>query len=68
MPSFTVLTPSPHGVPSRLLAEADPARQLVEYTGDRVVFQPKHMSPHKLQDLYYYAWETFYREKNRRGA
>jgi radical SAM superfamily enzyme YgiQ (UPF0313 family) len=30
------------------------------YTADKVVFQPKQMSPDKLQELYYYAWDTFY--------
>jgi hypothetical protein len=34
-----------------------------EYTCDRVVFQPKHMSPERLQELYQYAWETFYRDE-----
>jgi len=32
------------------------------YTCDRVVFQPKRMTPAQLQDMYYYAWETFYGE------
>jgi len=25
-----------------------------------VVFQPKHMTPTELQDLYYWAWDRFY--------
>ena len=29
-----------------------------------MVFQPKHMSPEKLQDLYDYAWKTFYEEES----
>ena len=68
MAEFTVLTPFPHTeYRRRLLAEGRILHDnWLEYTGDRVVFQPKHMSPQKLQDLYYYAWETFYRDKNRR--
>jgi radical SAM superfamily enzyme YgiQ (UPF0313 family) len=68
MAEFTVLTPFPHTeYRRRLLGEGRVLHDnWVEYTGDRVVFQPKHMSPQKLQDLYYYAWETFYRDKNRR--
>jgi hypothetical protein len=30
------------------------------YTADKVVFQPKQMTPEKLQEMYYYAWDTFY--------
>ena len=35
-----------------------------EYTCDRVVFQPKNMTCSELQDIYYYAWETFYKESS----
>jgi hypothetical protein len=31
-----------------------------EYTADRVVFRPRRMSPEKLQEMYDYAWDTFY--------
>ena len=34
-----------------------------DYTCDRVVFQPKNMSPERLRELYDYAWETFYRHE-----
>ena len=30
------------------------------YTADKVVFRPKLMTPEKLQELYYWAWDTFY--------
>ena len=30
------------------------------YNAGQVVYQPKHMSPEKLQDLYEYAWKSFY--------
>ncbi|MCK5568688.1 MAG: DUF4070 domain-containing protein, partial [Spirochaetes bacterium] len=35
-----------------------------DYTADRVVFQPKNMSPQKLQEMYYYAWDTFYKDES----
>lgn len=35
-----------------------------KYTCDKVVFQPKRMTPEKLQEMYYYAWETFYKESS----
>lgn len=59
---FTILTPFPHS-PIRAQLEAE-GRILGngwgDYTADRVVFQPKQMTPEKLQELFYYAWDTFY--------
>ena len=61
---FTVLTPFPH-TRSRddLLKEG---RILTSdwdlYTADHVVFQPRHMTPERLQELYRYAWNVFYRD------
>jgi radical SAM superfamily enzyme YgiQ (UPF0313 family) len=62
---FTVLTPFPHtqvyndlSLQNRILSfDWD------DYSADKVVFQPKHMSPEKLQELLSYAWETFYRDQ-----
>jgi hypothetical protein len=34
-----------------------------DYTCDKVVFQPKHMSPERLEELCDEAWKIFYREK-----
>lgn len=34
------------------------------YNAGQVVYQPKHMSPEKLQKLYYYAWDTFYKQES----
>jgi hypothetical protein len=31
----------------------------LKYTADKVVFQPRQMTPEKLQEMYYYAWDTF---------
>jgi radical SAM superfamily enzyme YgiQ (UPF0313 family) len=65
---FTVLTPFPHTPARRELAAQ--GRILTDdwdaYTADRVVFQPKQMSPERLAALLDYAWETFYREEPQR--
>ncbi len=36
----------------------------VRYTGGEVVFRPAQMSVDKLQELYYYAWDTFYADES----
>jgi radical SAM superfamily enzyme YgiQ (UPF0313 family) len=59
---FTILTPFPHTPIRETLAQE--GRILTNdwrrYTGADVVFQPAQMTPAKLQELYYYAWDTFY--------
>jgi radical SAM superfamily enzyme YgiQ (UPF0313 family) len=62
---FTVLTPFPH---TRTYEEFKRDNRILTedwdaYTADRVVFQPRQMSPEQLQALYEYAWETFYRDE-----
>jgi radical SAM superfamily enzyme YgiQ (UPF0313 family) len=62
---FTVLTPFPH---TRAFAELQAEGRILsynwnDYTCDKVVFQPKHMSPERLQELCDEAWKIFYREK-----
>lgn len=59
---FTVATPFPH---TPLRAHLEKEKRILsndwkKYTCDKVVFQPRHMTPEKLQELYYYAWDTFY--------
>jgi len=59
---FTIMTPFPHS-PLRTWVAAE--NRLLnsdwgEYTADRVVFRPRRMSPEKLQEMYHYAWDTFY--------
>jgi radical SAM superfamily enzyme YgiQ (UPF0313 family) len=65
---FTVLTPFPHTQAYRDLHAQK--RILTEdwdkYTADQVVFQPKQMSPEKLQAMLDYAWETFYHDAPQR--
>lgn len=61
---FTVLTPFPH-TPIRGQLEKEGRilhNRWAEYTGGDVVFKPARMSPERLQELYEYAWSTFYRD------
>jgi radical SAM superfamily enzyme YgiQ (UPF0313 family) len=58
---FTILTPFPH---SPIRAQLAKEGRLLDngwgdYTADKVVFRPKQMSVETLQDLFYYAWDTF---------
>ncbi|HPS28055.1 MAG TPA: radical SAM protein, partial [Bacteroidales bacterium] len=62
---FTVLTPFPH-----TKAYDDMLRQnrIIDkdwnnFNAGKVVIQPKHMTPEKLQELYHYAWDTFYKDE-----
>lgn len=58
---FTILTPFPQS-PIRRQLETEGrilSNNWLNYTADKVVFQPKQMTPEKLQELYYYAWDTF---------
>ena len=64
---FTVLTPFPHTA-----IRTDLERQgrvlhnrWADYTGGTVVFKPARMSADKLQEMYEYAWRTFYREETK---
>ena len=63
---FTVLTPFPH-----TKAYDDILRQnrIIDfdwnnYNAGKVVIQPKKMTPEKLQELYHYAWDTFYKDES----
>ena len=62
---FTVLAPFPH-----TKAYDDMLRQnrIIDfdwnnYNAGKVVIQPKQMTPEKLQEMYHYAWDTFYKEE-----
>jgi radical SAM superfamily enzyme YgiQ (UPF0313 family) len=62
MAEFTILTPFPH---SPIRAQFEKEGRILsndwgKYTCDKVVFQPKRLTPQKLQELYHYAWKTFY--------
>ncbi len=63
---FTVLTPFPH---TKAYADLKQQNRILSfdwdaYSADQVVFQPKHMSPQRLQQLLDYAWKTFYQEES----
>ena len=34
------------------------------YNAGQVVYHPKHMSAERLQELYEYAWEVFYKDES----
>jgi radical SAM superfamily enzyme YgiQ (UPF0313 family) len=62
---FTVLTPFPH---TKAYADLKQQNRILsfdwdDYTADKVVFQPKHMTPDRLQELLAHAWATFYRDE-----
>jgi radical SAM superfamily enzyme YgiQ (UPF0313 family) len=59
---FTVLTPFPHtGIRKQLEKEKRILHNdWKHYTAGEVVFQPRKMSVQTLEELYEYAWETFY--------
>ncbi|NLN59274.1 MAG: radical SAM protein [Deltaproteobacteria bacterium] len=62
---FTILTPFPH---TRTFDDYQREGRIFsydwnDYTADRVVFQPDKISPERLQELYHYAWDTFYEEE-----
>jgi radical SAM superfamily enzyme YgiQ (UPF0313 family) len=63
---FTVLTPFPH---TKAYDDLHGQGRILTYdwnaySADRVVYRPKHMSPERLQELYQYAWDAFYREES----
>ena len=63
---FTVLTPFPH---TKAYEDLKRKNRILsfdwnEYTADKVVFQPKHMSAERLQELLTYAWDSFYRTES----
>lgn len=62
---FTVLTPFPHTKVWDDLLREDRIfdKDWNHYNAGQVVFKPKHMTPEKLQELYAYAWDTFYKDE-----
>ncbi len=64
---FTVLTPFPH---SSIRTDLEKQGRILhnrweEYTGGTVVYRPARMSVDKLQELYEYAWNTFYKDASK---
>ena len=62
---FTVLTPFPQTKAYDDLIKQNRilSHDWNDFSADQVVFQPKHMSPGKLQELLDYAWNSFYQEE-----
>jgi radical SAM superfamily enzyme YgiQ (UPF0313 family) len=63
---FTVLAPFPH---TKAYDDMVKDKRIFsfdwdEYTADKVVYQPKLMSPETLQELLDYAWDTFYKDES----
>jgi radical SAM superfamily enzyme YgiQ (UPF0313 family) len=62
---FTVLTPFPH---TRARDDLVREGRILSsdwdlYSADHVVYQPRHMSPNRLMELYHWAWNAFYRDE-----
>ena len=66
MAEFTVLTPFPHTKAYDELKAQDRifSYDWNDYSADKVVYYPKHMSPDKLWRLFYDAWDTFYQDES----
>jgi radical SAM superfamily enzyme YgiQ (UPF0313 family) len=65
MAEFTILTPFPH---TKTFDDLHNTGRIFsydwnDYTCGKVVFQPKRMTPEKLQEMYYYCWDKFYEEE-----
>ena len=63
---FTVLTPFPH---TKAYDEMIAQNRIFDfnwnnYNAGKVVYHPKNMSPEKLQELYHYAWDSFYKDES----
>ena len=64
MCEFSILTPFPHAPITATLEKEGRIlhKDWSRYTTAEVVFQPKQMSPETLQEMYGYAWDTFFKE------
>jgi len=59
---FTIMTPFMQSPVRRQMEQQGRilSNNWQDYSADKVVFQPARMTPEKLQEMYYYAWDTFY--------
>jgi radical SAM superfamily enzyme YgiQ (UPF0313 family) len=62
---FTVMTPFAHTPLREELQQQDRilSNDPALYDAGHVVFQPRNMTPEKLQQMYHYSWETFYSDE-----
>jgi len=63
---FTVLTPFPH---TKVYDDMLRQNRIIDtdwnhYNAGKVVYQPAQMSAERLQELYHYAWDTFYKDES----
>jgi len=63
---FTVLTPFPH---TRVFDDFKKDKRIFnydwnDYSAGKVVYKPKRMTANRLQELYHYAWDTFYKDES----
>lgn len=63
---FTVLAPFPH---TKAYNDFVKEGRIFDFNWDnynagRVVYQPKHVTPEKLMDIYHYAWDSFYKDES----
>jgi len=63
---FTVLTPFPH---TKVFEDFQKNNRIFnynwnDYTAGKVVYHPKQMTAERLQELYHYAWDTFYKDES----
>ncbi|MEE4198178.1 MAG: cobalamin-dependent protein [Bacteroidales bacterium] len=62
---FTVLTPFPH---TKAWTDLRKQKRIFnydwnDYNAGQVVYHPKHMTAERLQELYHYAWDSFYKDE-----
>ena len=62
---FTILAPFPH---TKAYCDLLKQNRIFDfdwnhYNGGKVVYYPKHMSVDRLQELYHYAWDTYYKDE-----
>ncbi|MCP3944575.1 MAG: radical SAM protein [Desulfobacteraceae bacterium] len=62
MAEFTILTPFPKSPIREKFKEQGRilSNNWLDYTCGKAVFQPKHLSCEKLEELYNWAWDSFY--------
>jgi radical SAM superfamily enzyme YgiQ (UPF0313 family) len=63
---FTVMTPFPH---TRPFDDYQKENRIFnydwnDYSADKVVFHPKKIKAERLQELFFYAWDTFYKNES----
>jgi radical SAM superfamily enzyme YgiQ (UPF0313 family) len=63
---FTVLTPFPH---TRVFNDFIKDKRIFnydwnDYSAGKVVYTPKRMTANRLQELYHFAWDTFYKDES----